>query len=143
VRGETLFKKKRYADAARRLTLRLDLPGADDEARFLLAVARLKTGTRNWMGLARRRDEALEALAALERGTFPIADRLRRTRLLGPEELFYVAFNLAEQPQTRAAAAELLRHVVKQSARTKVGKAARNKLALLERGGSGLAAAAT
>jgi hypothetical protein len=143
VRGETLFKKKKYADAARRLTLRLDLPGADDEARFLLAVARLKTGTRNWMGLARRRDEALEALAALERGTFPIADRLRRTRLLGPEELFYVAFNLAEQPQTRAAAAELLRHVVKQSARTKVGKAARNKLALLERGGSGLAAAAT
>ncbi|MEW6271543.1 MAG: hypothetical protein AB1689_19855 [Thermodesulfobacteriota bacterium] len=80
-------------------------------------------------------------LATLERGTFPIAERLRRVRILGPEELFYVAFNLAEQPGTRGAAAELLRQIVKQSPRTKMGKAARNKLALLERGG-GLAAAA-
>jgi len=139
-RGDALLKKRKFAEAARRLALRLDLPAADDETRFQLAVARLKTGKRDWMGLARRRDDAVDALAALERGTFPIAERLRRVRSLGPEELFYVAFNLAEQAGAREAAAELLRQVVKQSPRTKVGKAARNKLALLERGGAAAAA---
>jgi hypothetical protein len=134
-RGRDLVKKKKFAGAIARLALRLELPSPDDETRFLLAAARLKAGARNLAGLARRRDEALEGLAALERGTFPIAERLRKTRFLAPEELFYVAFNLAEQPATREASAELLRHVVKQSPRTKVGKAARNKLALLERSG--------
>lgn len=135
-RADELLKKKKYPAAVARLVLRLELPGADDETRFQLAVARLKTGTRNLQGLARRRDEALEILAALERGTFPIADRLRRVRSLSADELFYVAFNLAEQPATRDAAAELLRHVVKLNARTKTGKAARNKLTLLERAGA-------
>lgn len=135
-RARELVKKRKFAGAIARLALRLELPSPDDETRFLLASARLKTGTRNLAGLARRRDEALEGLAALERGTFPIAERLRTTRFLLPEELFYVAFNLAEQPATREAAAELLRHVAKQAPRTKTGKAARNKLALLERGGS-------
>lgn len=134
-RGRDLVKKKKFAGAVARLALRLELPSPDDETRYLLATARLKTGTRNLTGLARRRDEALEGLAALERGTFPIADRLRKTRFLLPEELFYVAFNLAEQPATREAAADLLRHVIKLSPRTKTGKAARNKLALIERGG--------
>ncbi|HEY8517914.1 MAG TPA: hypothetical protein VIS07_20575 [Candidatus Binatia bacterium] len=141
-RSETLFKKRKFADAARRLALRCELPGADDETRFQLALARLKSGKRDWMGLARRRDEALETLAALERGTFPIAERLRKSRALGLEELFYVAFNLAEEGPTRAAAVELLRHVVAKSPRTKLGKAARNKLTLLERAGA-LAATAT
>jgi hypothetical protein len=70
---------------------------------------------------------------SLERGSFPLADRLRKARALATEELFYVGFNLAENPATRDASAELLAHVVKKTPRTKVGKAARNKLALLER----------
>jgi hypothetical protein len=131
--AETLFKRKKFGDAARRLAMRLDLPEPSDETRFSLALARLKATPRDLTALARRRDEALEILVSLERGSFPLADRLRKARALATEELFYVGFNLAENPATRDASAELLAHVVKKTPRTKVGKAARNKLALLER----------
>jgi hypothetical protein len=131
--GAKLARQKKLEAAARRLAMRLDLPEASDEVRLSLAICRLKTGRRELTALARRHDDALELLKALDRGAFPLVERLRKTRSLSLEESFYVGFNLAEQPAHRETAAQLLGQVVKQSPRSKIGKAARNKLALLER----------
>ena len=58
--------------------------------------------------------------------------RLRRDRLLTPEELFSVAFPLAEgRPEDLPAAEEILEHLKARHGRTKAGRAARNKLSLL------------
>lgn len=63
---------------------------------------------------------------------FPLAERLRRERGLTPEDLYYVAFALAEgRGEERAIARDLLEHLGTKHARTKVGKAARNKLRLV------------
>ena len=48
-----------------------------------------------------------------------------------PEELYYVAFNLAEERDSRPLARELLEHLGSKYGRTKVGKAAKNKLRLV------------
>jgi hypothetical protein len=67
----------------------------------------------------------------LAASAFPLAERLRKERVLGPDELFYVGFNLAEgHPEGRAVARELLQLLASKYGRTKVGKAAKNKLAL-------------
>ena len=61
-----------------------------------------------------------------------MTERLRKERALTPEELFYIAFNFAEGGgEEKALARELLAHVAAKSSRTKVGKAAKNKLRLL------------
>jgi hypothetical protein len=131
-RGAKLFREKKFDRAIRRLAVRVELPEASDEARFLLALARLRATRRDLGAIARKRDEALDLLATLDRGTFPLAERLRKARL-STEELFYVGFNFAEDAATRDTATTLLDLVTRQSPRSKVGRAARNKLALLER----------
>ena len=131
-RAEKLIKQKKYDLAAKRLSLRLELPEPSDETRFLLALSRLRASRRDRGLPGRRRDEALEIFTALDRGTFPLVERLRKQRLT-PEEMFYVGFHLAEEPAARDSAQALLRHVVKQNTRTKTGRAAKNKLELLER----------
>lgn len=131
-RAEKLIKQKKYDLAAKRLSLRLELPDPSDEIRFLLALSRLRASRRDRGLPGRRRDEALEIFTALDRGTFPLVERLRKQRLT-PEEMFYVGFHLAEEPAARDSAQALLRHVVKQNTRTKTGRAAKNKLELLER----------
>jgi len=85
----------------------------------------------------RRHDPALELLRELAPTSFPTGDRLRKERALTPEDLFYVAFNFAEGGggasgrEERAVASELLTHLAAKHGRTKVGKAAKNKLRLL------------
>jgi hypothetical protein len=71
-------------------------------------------------------------LRSLGPSSFPLADRLRRERVLEPEDLYYIAFQLAEdRGENRAVARELLEHLVAKFGRTKVGKAAKNKLQLV------------
>ena len=63
----------------------------------------------------RRHDAAVETFRALGDSAFPLAERLRRERALEPEELYYVAFNLAEERgESRAVARELLEHLGRQ-----------------------------
>jgi hypothetical protein len=83
--------------------------------------------------VARRHDPALEILRKLVDSPFPVIERLRRERTLEAEDLYYVAFNLAEgHEQEKELARDLLTHVAAKHGRTKVGKAAKNKLALLK-----------
>jgi HEAT repeat protein len=129
-RAEKLRKGKKFAASAKWLTLLKDSPGFDAEMQFALAVADLKSHARG-AGAARRHDTALDLLRGLAHSAFPTADRLRKERLLLPDELFYVAFNLAEgSGEERTVARELLELLVDKHGRTKVGKAARNKLRL-------------
>lgn len=131
-RADKLRKGKRFAASARWLTLLKDTPAWDDEARYAFGLATLKSHKRTLTAAVRRSDAAVETFRALGNSPFPLADRLRRERLLDPEDLYFVAFNLAEERgDSRGVARELLEHLGGKYARTKVGKAAKNKLQLL------------
>lgn len=131
-RADRLRKGKRFADSARTLTLIKDSPAFDNESRFALALAELKTHPHTLASVARRQDPALELLRALANSPFPLSERLRRERLLTPDDLYYVAFNLAEgRGEDTAVARDLLDTLVAKHGRTKVGQAAKNKLRLL------------
>jgi hypothetical protein len=134
-RAERLRQGKDFAGVAKWLGLLKDAAALDAEARYLLALAELKVHPHTLSGMPRRHDLALELFGGLASSTFPLAERLRKERVLDPEELFYVGFNLAEgDSEERAVARELLQVLASKYGRSKVGKAARNKLRLLSGG---------
>jgi HEAT repeat protein len=131
-RADRLRKGKKFAPSARWLALLKDSPAFDAEAQFAFALADLKAHRHKMGGVVRRHDAALETFRRLAPTPFPLAERLRRERLVTPEELYVVAFQLAEsRGEERAVARELLEHLADKVGRTNVGKAARNKLRLL------------
>lgn len=131
-RAERLRKSKDFPLAARWLALLKDTPAFDAETKFALAVATIKSHPHALGAVIRRHDPALDLLRELTQSPFPAAERLRKERALLPEDLFYVAFNFAEgRGEERSAAADLLEHLAAKHGRTKIGKAAKNKLKLL------------
>jgi hypothetical protein len=134
-RADTLRKKKDYAPSAKWLMLLKQSPAFDAEAKFALAVAELKSHRHGLAAAIRRHDPALECLRELVSSAFRVAERLRKERALTPEDQFYVAFNFAEgSEQERSVARELLSHLATKHSRTKIGKAAKNKLRLVTAG---------
>ena len=132
VRADAARKRKDFAISAKWLILLKDSPAFDAEAKFALAVAELKSHRHVVTAAVRRHDTALELLSALARSPFPTADRLRKERALTPEEQFYVGFNFAEGgTEEKAVACDLLEHLASKHGRTKIGKAAKNKLRLV------------
>jgi len=130
--GEQRRKKKKFAAGARWLGLLRETPAFDGETKLALALCELKSHKHLLNASVRKHDPALELLRDLAASALPLADRLRKERSLAPEDLFYVAFNFAEgKIEERGLARELLEHVTRKFGRTKVGKAAKNKLALL------------
>jgi hypothetical protein len=133
-RAEVLRKRRRFADGARWLWLLKDTPAWDDEVRYAYAAAAIHAHRHPLGAPARVRDPALDVFRSLAAAAFPLAERLRKDRALVPEDLYYIAFALAEQRgEGRGAAVELLSDLAAKHGRTKVGRAARNKLQLLER----------
>ena len=131
-RADKLRKSKRFPESARWLALLKDSPAWDDEARYAFALAALKSHKRSLTVIVRRNDAAVETFRTLGASPFPLAERLRRERVLDPEDLYYVAFTLAEERgESRTVARELLEHLASRFGRTKVGKAAKNKLQLV------------
>ena len=131
-RADRLRKKQDYRTSAKWLTVLKDSPAFDAETKFALAVAELRSHRHELSSVVRRHDSALELLRELAHGAFATAERLRKERALTPEDQFYVAFNFAEgDREERSVARELLEHVTAKYARTKVGKAAKNKLRLV------------
>ncbi len=131
-RAERLRKNKDFAAAAQWFQMLKDSPAFDPEAKFALAIAHLKSHPHALAPAVRRHDAALELLRELTHSPFGVAERLRKERALVPEELFYVAFNFAEgSSEERAVAGELLEQLASKHGRTKVGKAAKNKLRLI------------
>lgn len=130
--AEQRRKKKKFSLAARWLALLRDTPAFDDEARFALAVCELKSHKHALLAAIRRHDPAVELLRGLAATAMPLADRLRKERVLEAEDLFYVGFSFAEgSVEERALARDVLAHVAGKYGRTKVGRAAKNKLDLL------------
>lgn len=131
-RADALRKKKDFAASAKWLALLKDSPAFDVEAQFALAVAELKAHRHALSALVRRHDPALDLLRALLRTPFPLAECLRQERALTPEERFYIAFNFAEGGgDEKGLARGLLDDLAAKHGRTKIGKAAKNKLRLL------------
>ncbi len=131
-RADALRKKKDYTAAAKWLTLLKESPAFDAEAKLALAVADLKSHRHGLGAAVRRHDQALDHLRELASSAFPIAERLRKERALTAEDQFYIAFNFAEGgDEERAVARDLLAYLAATQGRTKIGKAAKNKLRLI------------
>jgi hypothetical protein len=135
-RADHLRKAKKFAASARWLGLLKDSPAFDEEAQFAFALADLKAHRHKMGGVLRRHDAALDTFRRLAPTPFPLAERLRRERVVTAEELYVVAFQLAEnRGDGRDVARELLEHLASKVSRTNVGRAAKNKLRLLGAGG--------
>ncbi len=128
----SFLRAGRARDAARLRTLVRAIPGSDAEDGYQLAVALLKTRKRGLDHPIRRPDAALDVLIEIEASGFSTGPRLRKERALDAEELYATGFALAETNAAgRAIAEDVLAHLAKKQPRTKIGKAAKNKLELL------------
>ena len=126
-----LMKAGRPRDAARLRQIVCELAGASDDDTYQLAMALVKTRRRGLDAPFRRPDPALDLFTALEDRRFATSTRLKRDRSLEPEELYAIGFALSESSGTaRRLGEELLGHLATRQPRSKVGKSARNKLAL-------------
>jgi len=128
----SFLRAGRARDAARLRTLVREIPGSEPEDGYQLALALLKTRKRGLDHPIRRPDAALDVLIEIESAGFSTGPRLRKERALDAEELYATGFALAETNAAgRAIAEDVLAHLAKKQPRTKVGKAAKNKLELL------------
>jgi HEAT repeat protein len=102
---------------------------ATDDDRYQRAVLELQKSAKDTLPTSRAGDESLRQMQALLDRGFDLASALRKDRSLELDDLYYVAFHFAEvrNPIGR----ELLEVVMNKGGRTKIGKTAKNKLALL------------
>jgi HEAT repeat protein len=103
---------------------------ATDEDRYSLASLELARGPKDTRAATRATDEALKLISSLVSRGFDVGTALRKDKHLEIEALYYVGFHFAEAKKPLGE--ELLEEVVKKGGRTKVGKMAKNKLALLQ-----------
>jgi HEAT repeat protein len=103
---------------------------ATDDDRYALASLELARGPKDTRPATRHSDESLKMLSSLLSRGFDVGTALRKDRSLELDALYYVGFHFAEAK--KPVGEELLEEVVKKGGRTKIGKMAKNKLALLE-----------
>jgi HEAT repeat protein len=123
-------KKKAYPTALTYLRLLGRDPACGFAVRLELAACGLKESGKDLAAEARGADPCLQQFVSLSQqddGEF-----VRQTepmKWLGPDDLYYLGFHLAEQEgRAKKTGAEILKLVFKRSPRTKVGKAAKSKL---------------
>ncbi len=126
--AQKLKKAKKVDRAETALHLLSRTEQATDDDRYALASAALARTAKDGAATPRDGDEGLVALTALARRGFDVARALKKDRALGLEELYYVGFYFAEKRDPLGE--ELLSEVVEKAGRTKLGKMAKNKLAL-------------
>jgi HEAT repeat protein len=112
---------------------------ATDEDRFALASLELARAPKDTRPAARNSDEALKMLSSLVARGFDVGTALRKDKSLDLDALYYVGFHFSELK--KPVGEELLAEVVKKGGRTKMGKMAKNKLALLEASETSMGAA--
>jgi len=126
--AERLRRSKNDDRAATVLGLVLRAPGATDDDRYALASIELRKSPLDTRPQTRAADGALSRLRHLTTRGFDVAGALRKDRALGLDHLYYVGFHFAEEGHTLGD--DLLEHVVKKGGKTKIAKAAKNKLEL-------------
>jgi len=122
------LRKKGDDKAATVLRLLCKTDRATDDDRYMLASLDLAKSNKDTRPAARANDEALRQIQTLLARGYDLASALRKDRGVGPDEMYYLGFHFVEgrHPLGR----ELLSEVVKKAGRTKIGKMAKNKLAL-------------
>ena len=129
--GKRLLKEGEYAGAESCLRL-LGGPGSQNsEAKFLLALARFKVSDKGLLRAERELNRSLPLFAEMvEMGDLDMAEALiKEEGLLDRSELYYLGFHFVEQMgKPKQFGAELLRHLISSSPRSKEAKDAKNKL---------------
>ncbi|CAN5428900.1 hypothetical protein BH09MYX1_BH09MYX1_39270 [soil metagenome] len=140
----TLAQKLRRATnddkAATVLGLLVRSEKATDADRFGLAVIELKKSKKDTRPAIRNGDGALHRLSGLLGRGFDVASSLKKERSLELDDLYYVGFHFAElgsgaggvSARAGDVGGDLLSYVVDKGGRTKIAKAAKNKLGLSE-----------
>jgi hypothetical protein len=126
--SERLRRSKNDERAAAALGLVLRTPHGTDEDRYALASIELRRSSLDTRPQTRAADGALSRLNYLTKRGYDVAAALRRDRALELDHLYYVGFHFAEEGHTLGD--DLLEHVVKKGGKSKVAKAAKNKLSL-------------
>jgi hypothetical protein len=115
------------------LRARADIDGAiEDEQRFLLAVLALEVAGEGLIRTTRTDDPVFEQFARLAARGFPVARRLNREAEVSDEAIYALGFRLLESGDGahQDLGAELLQGIIDERPRSKLAKAARNKLKL-------------
>ena len=115
------------------LRSRADIDTAiDDEQRFLLAVLALEVAGDGLIRATRTDDPVFEQFARLAGKGFPVARRLAREQEVTDEAIYGLGFRLLESGDGghEDLGAELLEGIIDERPRSKLAKAARNKLKL-------------
>ncbi|OGQ77185.1 MAG: hypothetical protein A2289_20985 [Deltaproteobacteria bacterium RIFOXYA12_FULL_58_15] len=119
-------RKLDQATTVARLLCRSDQTTGDD--RYLLAKLELLAGRHDTHPAARSRDNALRALEQLAKSGFDVSKALLGDQLIDLETKYYIGFHFVEEGHPLGE--DLLADVSKKAARSKIGKMAKNKLAL-------------
>ncbi len=115
------------------LRSRADLDAAiDDEQRYFLARLALEAAGDGILRAARADDPVFEQLSRLAARGFPVARRLSREKDVSDEAIYALGFRLIESGDGAAEdlGAELLQGIIDERPRSKLARAARNKLKL-------------
>ncbi|HEY1959958.1 MAG TPA: HEAT repeat domain-containing protein [Polyangiaceae bacterium] len=126
--AERLRRSKNDPRAATVLGLLLRTPHGTDEDRYVLASIELRQSNLDTRPQTRASDGALSRLNYLTKRGYDVASALRKDRALELDHLYYVGFHFAEEGHTLGD--DLLEHVVKKGGKSRVAKAAKNKLSL-------------
>jgi HEAT repeat protein len=123
-------KTKTYAAALTYLRLLGRDPACGFALRLELAACGLKESGKDLAAEARGADPCLQQFVSLsQQDDGELVRQTEPMKWLGPEDLYYLGFHLAEQEgRAKKAGAEILKRVFKRSPRTKVGQAAKSKL---------------
>jgi hypothetical protein len=115
------------------LRSRADIDAAiDDEQRFLLAVLALESAGDGLLRAAHTDDPVVDQFAVLSAHGFDVARRLARESTVSDEAIYALGFRLLESSDAAHddLGAELLEGIISERPRSKLAKAARNKLKL-------------
>ncbi len=122
-----LKKQKKEERAQHALILLSHTDGATADDRLRLAMIALKKSRLDASRPARARDEAIKLFGDIA-GDVDIGRELKRDKSVTPEQLFYLGFHFTEDGDPLGE--ELLHEVIARGPRTKLAKAAKNKLKL-------------
>jgi hypothetical protein len=125
--------KKDPARAATLLGMLCRSPLAIPDDRYTLARMELEKSPRDPHPRARARDTALLELEKLADEGFALVKALEKDKALDDETLYYLGFHFGESLELREVGEALLEVLVKRSGRTRLGKAAKNKLAFVRK----------
>ncbi len=115
------------------LRSRADLDAAiDDDQRFFLALLALETAGESMIRSAHTDDPVFAQFSKLAANGYPVAKQLAREKAVSDEALYALGFRLIESHDgsNEELGAELLSGIVEERPRSKLAKAAKNKLKL-------------